>query len=418
MTTAAHPSELPAIAGGAPAKTTPFTRATRYGDEELQQLREALDQQTLFYAQGKKTFELERRFAEVIGTKHAVACSSATAAIHAAVIGLDVSPGDEVIVAPITDMGSILPILWQGAIPVFADLDPISYNVTADTVARCITGKTRAILAVHLAGNSCDLDPLVRLARDRGIPLIEDCAQAHGTTYRGKPVGSFGRIGCFSFNEFKHIACGDGGVCVTDDEQLAKKLRLATDKAYDRSPGVATRDPRFLANNYRMTELQAAVAIAQLEKLPSIVARRRSWCDRLTRAISDLAGLQFPRAIDGCGHSWWFYMMRVEPQVLGVTADDFAAAMKAEGVPVAAHYIGRCVYEYPLFANHSAFAHGPPHPFADRRYAHGDCPVAEQILDTCVILPINEGHNDTDLDETARAFRRVVGWLQQKRNTG
>jgi perosamine synthetase len=404
-------SQIPAIAGGAPVKTTPYARAERYGEAELNQLRDALAQQTLFYAQGQKVFELERRFGAMIGVKHAVACSSATAAIHAALIAIDVSPTDEVIVAPITDMGSILPILWQGAIPIFADLDPLTYNMTGESVARCITDQTRAIIAVHLAGNSCDLDALRRVADEHRIPLIEDCAQAHGCKYRGRPVGSFGTIGCFSLNEFKHIACGDGGVVVTDDDQLARKLRLATDKAYDRMPGVAIRDPRFLANNYRMTELQAAVAIAQLEKLPSIIARRRSWCDRLTAQLSDLPGLILPRPTPGCEHAWWFYMLRVEPGRLGANATDLAAALKAEGVPAAAHYIGRCVYEYPLFADHSAFAHGP-HPFASRTYAHGDCPEAEMILDTCVIIAINEGYTDDDLDDTVRAFRRVVGWYQ------
>jgi perosamine synthetase len=410
-------TDTPAIAGGAPVKATPYARAERYGEVELNQLREALAQQTLFYAQGKKVFELERRFAATTGVKHAVACSSATAAIHAALIALDVSPGDEVIVAPITDMGSVVPILWQGGVPVFSDLDPLTYNVTAESVARCITDKTRAIIAVHLAGNSCDLDGLNRVATAAGVPLIEDCAQAHGCTYRGRPVGSFGAVGCFSLNEFKHIACGDGGVVVIDDDALARKLRLATDKAYDRSPGVAVRDPRFLANNYRMTELQAAVAIAQLEKLPSIIARRRSWCDRLTDQFRDLPGLILPRPTPGCEHAWWFYMLRVEPQRLGANATDFAAALKAEGVPAAAHYIGRCVYEYPLFADHSAFAHGPPHPFAARMYAHGDCPNAETILDTCVILAINEGYSDADLDDTVRAFRRVVAWFTSKAET-
>src|SRR5437762_2987268 len=208
----------PAIAGGTPIKRTPYGKENRYGAEELEQLRAALEQQTLFYAHGKKVFELERAFAKHCGTKHAVAASSATAAIHAALIALGISPDDEVIVPPITDMGSVLPILWQGAIPVFADLDLRTYNVTADSVARCVTEKTRAIIAVHLAGNSCDLDLLNRQAAGRGIPLIEDCAQAHACIYRGKRVGSFGVMGCFSLNEFKHISCGDGGVIVTNDD--------------------------------------------------------------------------------------------------------------------------------------------------------------------------------------------------------
>jgi len=275
---------------------------------------------------------------------------------------------------------------------------------------RCVSEKTRAIIAVHLAGNACEVDALKRRIAGRDIAIVEDCAQAHGCTYQGRPVGSLGAIGCFSLNEFKHISCGDGGVVVTNDDDIALKLRLATDKAYDRTPGLAVREPRFLANNYRMTELQAAVAIAQLQKLDSIVARRRSWCNRLTDQLRDLAGVILPQSTTGCEHSWWFYMLSVDPEQLGADATHFAAALNAEGLPAAAHYITRCVYEYPLFSQHSAFDHAS-HPFSNRKYAHGDCPVAEQILDTCVILSINEGYTDQDLDETVQAFQRVIRWF-------
>jgi perosamine synthetase len=405
--------DLPAIAGGAPIKRTPYGKENRYGAEELEQLRQALEQDTLFYAQGKKVFELERAFAKYCGTKHAIACSSATAAIHAALIALRISPGDEVIVPPITDMGSVLPILWQGAIPVFADLDPHTYNMSAQTVERSISPKTRAIIAVHLAGNACDLDALSRQAADRGIALIEDCAQAHGATYRGKPLGSFGTIGCYSFNEFKHISCGDGGVCVTNDDDLAKKMRLSTDKAYDRSPG-ARREPEFLANNYRMTELQGAVALAQLGKLESIISRRRNWCGRLSERLANLPGLALPKITPHCNPSWWFYMLCVVPAQLGTNADEFAAALKAEGVPAAAHYIGMCVYEYALFKNRSAFERGE-HPFATRDYTRERCPVAKSILDTCVIVHVNQAYTEQDLEDTVGAFERVVKWYISNR---
>jgi dTDP-4-amino-4,6-dideoxygalactose transaminase len=376
------------------------------------QLRAALEQNTLFYAQGKKVHELERAFAAHCDTKHAIACSSATAGIHSALIALGISPGDEVIVPPITDMGSVLPILWQGAIPVFADLDAHTYNLTAETVAKCLSPKTRAVLAVHLAGNACELDALSRQAAEKRIALVEDCAQAHGATYRDKPVGSIGAIGIYSFNEFKHISCGDGGICVTNDDELAKKIRLATDKAYDRSPGAA-REPKFLANNYRMTELQGAVAIAQLAKLESIVTRRRSWCARLTQRIANLPGLWLPEITPRCQPSWWFYMLRVVPDQLGTSADEFAAALKAEGVPAAAHYIGKCIFDYPLLRDHSAFAHGP-HSFASRDYAREQCPIAKSILDTCVIIHINQAYTDEDLDDTVRGLERVVAWFTSK----
>ena len=323
-------------------------------------------------------------------------------------MALDISPGDEVIVPPITDMGSIFPVLWQGAVPVFADLDPHTYNLSPASVEQCITNRTRALLAVHLAGNSCDMDSLKSLCDSRKIALIEDCAQAHGCTYREREIGTFGHIGCFSFNEFKHISCGDGGVCITSDDALARKLRLASDKSYDRSPTALDRSATFLAANYRMTELQGAVALAQLGKLKSIVHRRRLWCSRLHECLSDIRGLSRPQITRGCEHSWWFYMMRVVPEELGMSTDEFCNRLKAKGVPAAAHYIGKPIQDYPLFQNHSAFAHGD-HPFSRRDYSKELTPVARQILDTCVVIHINEAYNDRDLECAVDAVKSAVG---------
>jgi dTDP-4-amino-4,6-dideoxygalactose transaminase len=414
---AAAGDDLPAVAGGKPVKTTPFGHVQRYGEPELRQLREAIDQQTLFYAGGKKVKSLESAFAKHHAAKHAIACSSGTAAIHSSLIALGVSPGDEVIVTPITDMGSIIPILFQGAVPVFADLDPHTYNLSIQSVRRCVTPKTRAILAVHLGGNACDLAALESIADEHHLLLIEDCAQAFGCQYQNKSVGTFGRAGCFSFNEYKHISCGDGGMIITDDDALAGRLRLATDKCVGRAGSPQQRQPTFLGNNYRMTELQGAVALAQLEKLPSIVERRRSWCARLLQGLQDLPGLgvSLPKITADCAPSWWFFMVRVDPSQLGADADAFAAALHAEGIPVGVHYIGAPIYEFPLFAKHGAFERGTPHPYASFEYKPGLCPTAEDILKTCVMLSINEGFTDDDLDQTVRAFHRVAGWFRGKR---
>lgn len=408
--------DLPAIAGGEPAKRTPFGREQRYGEEELQQLREALEQGSLFYAHGNKVRTLEQRFAQVNGVPYAVACSSGTAAIHAALIAVGVSPGDEVITSPITDMGSVVPILYQGAVPVFADLHPHSYILLPESVEARITPRTRAVLAVHLWGNACDLQALREICRKHNLWLIEDCAQALGCRYRGEPIGTLGDIGCFSLNEFKHISCGDGGVVITRNEHLARRARLATDKGYSRERGVAQRNPTFLANNYRMTELQGAVALAQLEKLNHIIARRRQWCSALSERLRGLPGISLPQPTPECEPSWWFYMWRVVPQSLGADANTFAEALRAEGLPTAAHYIGQCVYEYPIFTDHSAYERGT-HAYCARAYGKGLCPFAEAILDTCVMLSVNEAYTDVDLEETTHAVRRVVQWFRSKRET-
>jgi perosamine synthetase len=402
-------NDVPAIEGGQPAKSKPFNREERYGEDELKELTEALRQGTLFYAHGNKVREFENEFAAQGDFRYAVATSSGTAAIHAALIAAGISPGDEVIVPPITDMGTLVPILYQGAVPVFADLDPQTYNLLPASVANNVTDKTRAILAVHLAGNACDMGSLVELASTRNIAMIEDCAQAHGCTYRDRPVGHFGIAGCYSLNEFKHISCGDGGIVVTNDQEFSSQARLGTDKGYSRVPS-APRQPSFLANNYRMTELQGAVARAQLRKLGSIIERRRRWCRELTRQLEGIAGLQIPRVTPGCEHSYWFYMMRVDEAKLGASADQFADALTAEGLPVAAHYIGQPAYEYPVFAQHRAFHHAA-HPFAAREYGKGLCPNAEAIIDTCVTLQINEAYSQTDLEQTTHAIKRVVHWF-------
>lgn len=405
--------DLPAIAGGTRAKTTPYGKEQRYGAAELRELQEALEQGTLFYAQGQKTRALEDEFARRNGAGFGIACSSGTAAIHAALVAAGISPGDEVITAPITDMGTISPILYQGAIPVFADLEARSYELLPAAVEAVITPRTRAVIAVHLWGNACDLKALKVLCERHNLVLIEDCAQAFGCTYDGQPIGTIGDMGCFSFNEFKHISCGDGGLVLTDDARLAERLRLATDKCYNRSADALVRDPAFLAPNYRMTELQSAVALAQLKKLDGVVVRRQLWCGRLNTALESVPGLQTPQATPGCEPSWWFYMLRVAPDELGADAHQFASALAAEGLPAGAGYIGRPIYEYPIFQQHSAFERGE-HAYAARTYARGDCPTAEAILQTGVKLAVNEAYTETDLEETLHAFRRVAAWFRRQ----
>jgi dTDP-4-amino-4,6-dideoxygalactose transaminase len=310
-------------------------------------------------------------------------------------------------------MGTIVPILWQGAIPVFADLDPLNGALCPQSVADRITPRTRAVVAIHLWGSACDLDRLMSVCERASVPLVEDCAQAFGTTYRGRPVGTFGRIAAFSLNEFKHISCGDGGLVMTNDDELAVRARKCTDKGYDRAPGVVERNPSFLANNYRMTELQGAVALAQLGKLDSIVARRRSWCGGLLEAIQDLPGVLPPRPPEGSDPSWWFFPFRVDPKTLGASAAEFAKALQAEGLPVGAGYIGKPVYEFPLFSQGSAFERGS-HPFGSAEYRHGLCPNAESILESMITMAVNEAYTQQNLEESITAIRRNAFWFASR----
>lgn len=384
-----------AIDGGPKAKRTPYRTGRRYGEEELTELREALEQGTLFYAQGRKVKQLEEEYARLYGAAHCVAASSCTGALHAALAAVGVGPGCEVITAPITDMGTISGILFQGGVPVFADVDPRTYNVTPESVSACLSPRTRAVLAVHLAGNPADSEGLAAVAARAGVALIEDCAQSFLARLNGRLVGTFGDVGCFSLNEFKHISCGDGGLCITNDPDLARQIRRATDKAYSREPG-ASRDPDFLATNYRMTELQGAVAVAQLRKLEGICQARHAHGERLTRLLEGVPGLLPPRVLPGGYSTYWFYLFRVD-EALGASADAVAEALRAEGVPAGAHYIGRCVYEYPVLLGM---------PFGDR-YRPGLCPRAEEVLRTGIIVPIHQDYSEADIEETAAAIGKV-----------
>jgi len=402
-----------ALFGGPKAKRGPYAAGKRFGKPELDQLRQALDQNTLFYAHGRKVKQLTRRFAGMLGVPYAVATSSGTAAIHVALGALGVSVGDEVVTSPITDMGSLIGILYQNAVPVFADLDARTYNMTAASIEKVITRRTRAILVVHLAGNPAAMGPIMRLAGRRRISVVEDVAQSYCASYRGKPAGTFGALGAFSLNDYKHISTGDGGVVVTSNPELARRAALFADKGYDRAPGA----PRFvegLAPNYRMTELQGAVGIAQLARLRGICRRRNSVGSRITRGISGLPGLLPPKVTPGGWHSYWFYMMRIDPARLACDNTTFAKALAAEGVPASAGYTQTCVYNYPVLAERRAYPRHPECPFDPPyrqkpiRYHEGLCPVAEKILRTAVLVHLNEFWTAADVRETIAAIAKVA----------
>lgn len=412
-------AQTAAIAGGPKAKTVPYAKGARFGAEELQQLKEALDQNTLFYAYGQKTAQFKEAWKQYTGMKHVVTASSGTAAIHMAVAAADVGVGDEVITSPITDVGTLVGILYQGAVPTFADLDPHTYNMTAATIEKAITRHTRAVVVVHLAGNPAEMDPIVKLCKKRKLTLIEDCAQSYGARdAKGRLVGTIGDMGCYSTNDFKHISTGDGGMTVTQNDALAKKLQLFSDKAYHRDG--TPHDPAFLAPNYRFTELQAAVGIAQIAKLPKIVAQRHAIGERFTQRIAKLPGLSPHGVKKGNYCSYWFYMLRVDAKKLGASIKDFVKAVTAEGVPIGLGYIPKPVYRYAMFENRAILRHSE-FPLTNKElkrhytYPEGLCPVAEAIIGTACRLPVNEFFTDQDVEETCEALEKVVRHFQKSR---
>ncbi len=387
-----------------------------FGTEELELLRKVIDSGTLNCTKGTVVRELEARFAKNVGAASCRTTTSGTAAIHAAVASVDPEPGDEIITTPITDMGGITPILYQTAIPVFADCDPLTYNVTAETIARKITKRTKAIMVTHLFGNPCDMDPIMDLAAKKGLPVLEDCAQAYGTTYNGKHVGTIGAIGAFSLQQGKHMTTGEGGMVVTSDPAHERRMRLFIDKAW--GYGDPNPDHYFLAMNYRMTELQGAVALAQLDKLDAMVAHRIAMADRLTAAIGDVRGVAVPKVTPGGRHTYWKYCIRVDPNKIKGGSVGFGDALKPLGVMSAPRYIQKLAFECEVLRDHrtfgkSEFPYVGPHRAGDPPvvYDKAEYPGSTEALADVVVLPWNEKYTTEHVDAIAAIIRKAAADL-------
>jgi perosamine synthetase len=412
-------TEKLAMHGGEPAVRTPVPPRKRHGDLEKRYLGEVIDSDTLFFYLGTKVRELERRFAELYGKKHCIACSSGTAAVHLAVASLQFPPGTEVITTAITDMGTLTGLLYQGLVPVFADVEADTLNMDAASVRAAITPRTGAIVLVHHAGLAADLDAFLEIGRESGLAVIEDCAQAFGCEYQGELVGGRGCLSTFSLNHFKHITAGSGGLVITDDDRLRYLASLFLDKCYQREEGI--RNPFFLAPNYQMTEMQGAVALAQLERGGEFVEQRWRMGTRLSAQLAEVEGISLQRIRPGAKHSYFLYLFKIEPDKFDCTADEFAVALQREGVNAKARLItgGRPVYLYDIFQRRSAFPYSR-YPFqsldtgADRTYPPGLCPVAEDAFTRWITLEVLENYVEENVDEIALAVTKVAYHLARR----
>lgn len=399
-----------ALHGGPPVRVDPLPSTSdaagrRIGEEEIAAVTDVLRSGRLNSTVGPVTRALEAAFAERYGVAHAVASSSGTAALHLAVAAVDPDPGDEIIVTGLSDAGTVLPILAQNAVPVFADVDPDTGNLDPESVRAAITGRTRAILVVHLFGVAAPVERLRALADDHGLVLIEDCAQAYGTlTETGRPAGTVGRLGCFSLQQSKHITAGDGGLTITDDPELGRRARLFADKAWPRDTG--ERQHLFLGLNYRMTELQAAVAGAQLPKLSGVVADRKRTAERLVGGVADLSGVATAPVK---GTSWWQFPLLLDVERVG-SAFDWAPALRAEGIGANPGYLARPLYANELFIRRRTYgASGFPLPAAGAVLVEGGCPQTDRLVTGGRLLVIgwNENYTDSDVDDHIVAVRKV-----------
>ena len=380
------------------------------GEEELELLRQAIESGTLTSTKGQLVTQLEREFTELVGSPHAIACASGSAAVHIAVAALDLEPGDEIITTSVTDMGALAPLLFQGVIPVFADVDPYTLNVTADTVADRLTNRTRAVIVTHLFGCPVDMAPIMALAAEHELPVIEDAAQAFLAESQGSVVGTVGAIGCFSFQQGKHMTSGEGGIVVTADEALARRMRLFVNKAW--GYGDPEPDHYFLALNYRLTELQGAVALAQLRKLPSAIKHRRAMADRLREALTGIPGITLPTAPGGSNHSYWRFPLWVDDDVVAGGVDAVAAALHDLDIPAAPRYIQKPAFETQVFSEQVTLGSSRwPFTLADPLavdYSPHRFPGTYRGLDRVLVLPFNEGFSEADVDFIADGVRRAV----------
>ena len=409
--TAAESATAPKLAllGGEKAVRKAPAAVRRWGDLERERLNAMLDQDTLFYWKGPQTTLALERFKKICPLKYAHTCSSGTAALHIAVIAAGIGPGDEVITSPITDIGTVIGVIYQQGVPVFADLGASTYNLDPADVERRITPKTKAIIAVHLCGNPCDLHALKAIADRHNLILIEDACQAWGAKYRGQPIGTVGHIACFSLQQTKQITTGDGGVVASNDERFGPLLQKSGDKGADRLKGGG--GFQMFATNYRMSEPQAAVLAAQLERLEGIARTRAQLGNLLTEKITGIPGLM-PHQVhpaDRC--VYWFYFMRFKTEAFRCNRAEFVKALAAEGVACSAGYIAVPLHREPVFQKHGFFAGRWPVRelgLTTMDFTKHHTPEVEAILQNGIRLTIHEGMTEEYILAAAEAVRKVA----------
>lgn len=360
------------------------------GPEEVDAVRRVME--SGWITQGERVRELEAAFATLCGTAHAVATNTGTAALHVALLGLHVGAGDEVVTTPLSCIASANPILFQGATPVFVDVDPETYNVTAAQIEKRLTARTRAILPVHLFGHPLDMDPILDVARAAGVPVIEDASQATGASYKGRRVGGFGRVGCFSLYANKIVTSAEGGMIVTDDEALA--LRMRAIRNFGQIPGQHFRHA-FLGGNYKMTDVCAAIGCAQMAKVDRYIDGRRRQVEALRAALGGLDRLieRLP------SEQSWAHAAPFGFHMLFRTAD------LKERARAALHDAG--IETRPFFSLITA-----EEPYRSMGFAPGDTPVAADLLARGLytsVAPDLTAADHAHVADTLRALARREG---------
>jgi len=339
-------------------------------------------------AQGPMVRRFEEGFAELCGVEHAVAVNSGTTALVAALQVLDLEPGDEVLTSPFTFVATLNAILEAGATARFVDIRQEDFCVDPAALAAAVGPRTKVLMPVHLYGQTADMDPILKLAADHGLALVEDAAQAHGARHQGRAAGAFG-LGCFSFYATKNITAGEGGAITTDDARLADRLRVL------RNQGMRERYVYEVAgHNYRMTDLHAAVAMPQLARVNEIIAARQANARTLTKGLAGIPGLHLPAQLPGRTHVWHQYTILVDESVQ-VSRDELAAGLAERGVGCGVYY-PKLVTDYDCYRG-------------DPRVIPGETPVAARIARQCLSLPVHPSLTAAQLETIVDAVRETIG---------
>ncbi len=413
MPLAVSSSQAPMLAleGGAPVRRLPFAPWPHYSEEEIEAAASVLRSCKVNYWTGNEGRKFEQEFAAFCGSKYAVAAANGSVALELALYALGVGPGDEVIVPCRTFIASASCVVLRGAVPVFADVDCCSGNISVSSIARKISERTKAIIAVHLAGWPCEMDAILDLARQSRIAVIEDCAQAHGATYKGRRVGSIGEVGAFSFCQDKIITTGgEGGMVVTDDPTLWERMWSYKDhgRNYELSHVPSGSSFRWIhstvGTNFRLTEIQAAIGRIQLRQLEQQLEIRRRNARLLSAGFSEIRGLQVVVPPPDVGHAYYKYYTFVQPEKLreGWDRDRIARSIVAEGIPCSA---GSCSELYLEGA------------FAAQLRSSERLPEARRLGETSLMFLVHPTLAAADMRNTCEAVAKVMSSAVEHRRS-
>lgn len=421
-----------ALLGGEPIRKAPLPQDRSLGQAEREAVLRVLDRGVLSqflgedhpdFLGGPEVRAAEAEFAAAFAVPHAVSTNSATTGLQTALAASGLGPGDEVIVSPFTMSASAATIVLQHAVPVFADIDPRTYCLDPSSVRDRITGRTRAIMAVDIFGQPAHWEELRAIARQHGLHIVEDAAQAAHAAYRGEYAGALGDVGVLSLNYHKIIHAGEGGMILTRDEEIATRARLIRNHGEVVAEISGLQDLiNIVGSNYRLTEIQAAIARAQLNRLPGLFEHRTRLARHLGDRLRALPHVRPPELDDGASSTYYLFAVRLDVDALGLSRAAIARALAAEGVPFDEGYV-RPIYFQPMYQRRSALGRTGcpwkcPHYEGDVSYEPGICPVAERMWRRELLVAAVGAPPQTteDMDDVADAFEKVVEGLPALRD--